>query len=109
VYVSAADRPPLPEGHFYHHELLGLEVVDEDGALLGQLSEILQTGANDVYVVKAAQRGELLLPAIESVVVRIDVAGHRIQVRVPDGLIPESPRSRVKGSPAGKKWNAGRE
>ena len=61
VYVRTADRPALPAGQFYHHELLGLEVIDEHGAVLGHLNEILQTGANDVYVVTDTENGELLV------------------------------------------------
>ena len=52
VYVSAHDRPPLPEGEYYHHQLLGLRVITEEGLELGRLHEILSTSANDVYVVR---------------------------------------------------------
>ena len=65
VYVRAANRPALPAGQYYHHQLLGSEVFDDQGVSLGRLNEILQTGANDVYVVVTHEQRELLLPAIE--------------------------------------------
>lgn len=90
VYVSAADRPPLPEGQYYHHELIGFDVVDEDEQKIGSLAEILQTGANDVYVVTKPDGGEVLLPVIPSVVLDIQAEHHRIVVRLIPGLLDES-------------------
>ena len=65
-----------PDEHFVY-ELVGLEVVTEGGRSLGHVSEVLSTGANDVYVVKGPS-GETLLPAISSVVEAVDVAGGRL-------------------------------
>ncbi len=86
VYVSAANLPSLPRGTYYHHQLLGSEVVAEGGAVLGRLTEILQTGANDVYVVALEAGKELLLPALQGVILQIDLDRHTILVRVPEGL-----------------------
>jgi 16S rRNA processing protein RimM len=108
VYVSAANRPALPAGQHYHHELLGLEVIGEDGASIGHLKEILLTGANDVLVVQTDDHGELLLPAIDSVMGHIDLEGRTLLVRVPDGLIPERPISKLKHAHPGRKRNARR-
>ena len=55
LYVRTADLPPLPDGDYYHHQVIGLNVVDEAGRLLGKVTEILETGANDVLV--SALRG----------------------------------------------------
>jgi 16S rRNA processing protein RimM len=52
VSVTADDRPALDEDEYYHHQVLGLRVVEEDGTLLGTVTEILETGANDVYVIR---------------------------------------------------------
>src|SRR5271157_6319694 len=82
VYVTAADRPPLPKGQFYVHELIGFDVVDEDQRPIGVLSEIMQTGANDVYVVTRPDASELLLPVISSVVLNIDADHRLIRVRL---------------------------
>ena len=81
VYVPAKGLPKLPEGVFYHHELLGLKIVDEAGQSLGVLDHILETGSNDVYVVKTAEGKDLLLPAIEEVVLSIDLGQGTITVR----------------------------
>src|SRR5258708_1814790 len=89
VYVPRADRPPLPPGQYYYHELIGFEVVDENDVSFGRLSEILETGANDVYVVARPDGGELLIPVIPSVMLAIDAARQRIIVHLPDGLIPD--------------------
>ena len=86
VYVKTADEPVLPEGQYYHHQLIGLQVVDESDSPLGELTEILVTGANDVYVVKDASGRELLLPAIPPVILDVDL-GHRLmKVHLLEGL-----------------------
>jgi 16S rRNA processing protein RimM len=86
VWVLAADRPPLPDGQYYHHELLGCSIVDEQRGLIGTLAEILLTGANDVYVIQTATGRELLLPSIASVVLQIDIRKRTIHVRIPEGI-----------------------
>jgi 16S rRNA processing protein RimM len=86
VYVTAADRPPLPEGEYYHHQLLGLRVVSDEGQEMGTVHEILSTAANDVYVVRG-EGGEILLPAIQSVIQEIDLENRLIRVHLLPGLI----------------------
>ena len=61
-------------------ELIGLTAVDEAGETLGTVTEVMATGANDVYVVTTAEGGELLLPAIADVVLEIDIADGRMTV-----------------------------
>ncbi len=84
VYVKASELPRLPEGEYYHHELLGLSVVNEAGEELGQLADILETGANDVYLVKTPAGKEILLPAVEEVILEVDLERHQIRVRPPE-------------------------
>ena len=86
IYVLAADVPSLPEGQLYQHELIGFDVVDENGEPLGRLVEILETGANDVYVIRNEAGKELLLPAIPSVILELDAAQRLIHVHVLEGL-----------------------
>ncbi len=86
VYVKASDVPPLPEGKHYKFELVGLQVTEENGAPLGTLTEILETGANDVYVVQAENGKEILLPAIPSVILKIDMERRVILVHLLEGL-----------------------
>ena len=85
VYVQTKDVP-LPDGEYYKHELIGLKVVDENGTPLGELAEILETGANDVYVVRDDSGRELLLPNIPSVILDLDVGRGLIRVHLLEGL-----------------------
>ena len=86
VHVPAADRPPLPEGEYYHHQLLGLQVIDESEQPLGWLDQILTTGANDVYLVRDRAGGERLIPATDEVVLDIDLERKIIRVHLLPGL-----------------------
>lgn len=75
----------LPEGSYYQFQIIGMEVVSEEGERLGVVEDILITGSNDVYVVKG-DGGELLLPAIEDVVLNVNVESNRMTVRLVEGL-----------------------
>jgi 16S rRNA processing protein RimM len=86
VYVEASEVPPLPEGQIYQHELFGFSVVDDGENLLGELVEIIETGANDVYVVRDATGREILLPAIPSVILELDPARRLMRVHLLEGL-----------------------
>jgi 16S rRNA processing protein RimM len=88
VYVKATEVPALPEGQIYQHELFGFKVVDENDTPLGELVEIIETGANDVYVVKDESGREILLPAIPSVILDLDTAQRLMRVHLLDGLVP---------------------
>jgi 16S rRNA processing protein RimM len=85
VYVQTKDVP-LPEGQHYKHELLGLKVVDEEDNPLGELVEILETGANDVYIVRDDSGREILLPNIPSVILDLDVGARTMRVHLLEGL-----------------------
>ena len=87
VYIKTTDAPPLPEGQIYQHELFGFQVVDENEKLLGELVEIIETGANDVYVVKNESGKEILLPAIPSVILDLDPVRRFMRVHLLEGLI----------------------
>jgi 16S rRNA processing protein RimM len=85
--ITASQAPVLPKGEYHHYELLGLEVIDPEGNTLGKLTEILVTGANDVYVVTEENGGELLLPAIPEVIQHIDMDSRKMEVRLIPGLV----------------------
>lgn len=74
------DAEPLPEGSYYWHQLVGLQVADEAGNELGRVVEVFRAGENEVYRVEGPA-GELLLPALRDVVLSIDLAGGRMTVR----------------------------
>jgi 16S rRNA processing protein RimM len=86
VYVKVTDVPPLPEGQHYQYELIDLDVVDENENPLGRLVEILETGANDVYVVRDDSGKEILLPAIPSVILNVDMIQRSMKVHPLEGL-----------------------
>jgi 16S rRNA processing protein RimM len=89
VYVPASDRPPLSEGEYYHHQLLGLKVTSEDGTELGKITDILETGANDVYIIRSDSGKEVLLPAIQSVILDIDLDKGQMRVHLIPGLLAD--------------------
>lgn len=78
VYIDIRDAKPLDEGEYYWHQLIDMTVVSPEGETLGTLTSILQTGANDVYVVTRPDGTELLLPAIQDVILDIDVPNKRM-------------------------------
>ena len=86
LLIPMQSAEPLPEGVYYRWQILGLAVVELDGQHLGTVAEILETGANDVYIVRGDGPRELLLPAIESVILEVDLEQGRLLVRVPEGL-----------------------
>jgi len=85
VFSAVRELPALPEGSFYHHQLIGLQVFEE-AVLLGEISEVLETGANDVFVVREEGGGELLLPNIPSVILMVDLEKRRMNVHILEGL-----------------------
>lgn len=84
VMIDRSDVQPLKEG-WYYFELEGMQVYEGD-VLLGTLSQVVETGANDVYLVKGA-KGEICVPALKSVVLHVDVQGRRMDVSLPAGLL----------------------
>jgi 16S rRNA processing protein RimM len=88
LLVNIADLPPLPAGKYYDYPLIGLESIENaSGKNLGNLKEIIKTGANDVYLVKPESGKELLLPDIPEVILDIDLAQSQMSVFLLDGLV----------------------
>ncbi len=90
IFVMRTSLPPLDADTNYWVDLIGMAVYSTDDEYIGRIVDIIPTGANDVYVVKTCQGHaveEILLPAIASVVLAVDVPGKRMRVDVPDGLI----------------------
>ena len=86
--IAEENLTDLDDGEFYYHEIIGLDVYEGD-TLIGQVKEILQPGANDVWVVKRKGKKDLLLPYITPVVLDVDVAAGRIEVELMEGLDDE--------------------
>jgi len=85
VFVEARNLPKLPEGKYYHHQILGLQVYEGE-ELLGYISEIIETGANDVFAVRLMNGGELLIPNIPEVVLAVELEEKRMLVHLLEGL-----------------------
>jgi 16S rRNA processing protein RimM len=85
--IATTEASELSKGEFYFHELLNMDVYDEAGFLLGKLTDILETGANDVYVVTDSTGHELLLPAISEVVLDVDLNAKTMKVHLLPGLV----------------------
>lgn len=83
--VPRAELVPLQEGSYYIFDIVGMKVFDRAGTYLGEITDVLQTGANDVYVVETGGR-PLLIPALKQVVKEVDLPGRRMLVELPEGL-----------------------
>lgn len=82
LMVGRADLVKLPEGQYYIFDIVGLKVYDEAGAYLGTVTDVLPTGANDVYIAEREGNKPLLIPAIKDVVKEIDIPGGKMTVRM---------------------------
>ena len=90
--VLEAERgqlPPLPEGRYYICDLIGLNVITDEGRNLGRLSDVLETGSNQVYEVTSPEKKKYYLPAIESVILNTDLQAGVLSVHLLEGLIDE--------------------
>lgn len=91
IMIPREERRPLPPGHYYLDQLIGLKVYTEEGEELGTLGDVIQTGSNDVYVVKAGEGGRLsrdiLIPALGGVVKEVNLPEQKMLVRLPQGLL----------------------
>ncbi len=84
VFVRTDQLPKLPAGEYYHHQILGMMIEDSSGATLGKLVDILETPANDVYIIEGVDGKEILLAAVESVIVKVDLERQVIVVNPPE-------------------------
>lgn len=86
LYVSRADAVQLEENEYYIADLIGMEVYTEDGRF-GTIRDVMETGANEVYIVDSEQHGEVLVPAIRQCVRKVDIEAGRMDIRLLEGLI----------------------
>lgn len=89
VMIDIANAIPLEDDEFYLYELIGM-TVQTDEIVLGQVHDVIETGANDVYVVKSREYGELLVPAHDETLVDFDFDSNIITMKLPDGLLPDN-------------------
>ena len=87
LLVTREQAVPLEEDEYFIADLIGLQVVTDEGELLGELTDVLETGANDVYQVTDKNGKELLLPAIKDCILSVDLEKGEMEVHVLEGLL----------------------
>ena len=87
LYVMRKDAPPLEEGEHYYADLLGIEVTDDTGVFRGKLTDIIETGANDVYEITSDDGKTFLLPAIKQCILDVDVEACTMKIHILEGLL----------------------
>ena len=95
VYVPESEAVELPSGEYFVHQIVGLQVHTTAGEHLGSVEEVLSTGANDVYVVPGP-RGEVLIPALKTVIRTIDLAAGQLIVELPPGLLATAKQPAIR-------------
>ena len=86
LYVTRDNAVKLNQDEYFIADLMGLEVYDEAEQLIGSLEDVMETGANDVYVIRRTGGSELLLPAIKQCILDVDIQNRRMIVHVLEGL-----------------------
>ena len=89
LYVKTDDRPPLADGEYYHHQLINLNVITDAEVPIGVVTEILETGASDVLVIRPATGPDVLIPMADAFIQNIDLANRAIIVHLIPGLLGE--------------------
>ena len=90
IFIEKRDLPALQEGEYYYNDLIGIEVTTDEGKRLGKVTGVLPTGSNDVLEIKGPF-GTVLIPAIEGVIIKLDIENKTLVVRPLEGLVPEGP------------------
>ncbi len=87
IYVTRENAVPLKKDEYFMADLIGLKVEDDSGEVLGILTDVMQTGANDVYVIGLDKGGELLIPAIKQCILDVDFNEGIMKVHLLEGLM----------------------
>ena len=87
MYKRQEEGQELEEDEYYIADLLGMSVVLEDGQKFGTLKDVMETGANDVYIIDSAEHGEVLLPAIKECILDVDLEKNIMTIHLMKGLI----------------------
>lgn len=89
VYVKTDNRPPLADGEYYHHQLISLHVTTDARVSIGTVTEILETGASDVLVIRPETGPEVLIPIVDTFIQNIDLTNREITVHIIPGMLAE--------------------
>ena len=87
LLVERKDAVELEEDEYFIADMIGIQVETEDGEVFGTLKDVMETGANDVYVIETEEHGEVLVPAIKECILDVDVENRKRKIHLMDGLI----------------------
>ena len=87
LYVTREHAVALEEDEYFIADMIGMEVCTEDGNIFGTLKDVIETGANDVYVIENAEHGEVLVPVIKECIRSVDIEKGQMMIHLMDGLI----------------------
>lgn len=87
LFITESDLPELPEGQYYIRDLIGMTVKEENGEILGKVSDVLQNTAQDIFEVENADGRKILIPKVDQFVLEIDKAAGEIRVRLIEGML----------------------
>lgn len=87
LWIPREEGQELEEGEYYVADLIGMQVVLEDGSSFGVLKDVMETGANDVYIIDSEENGEVLLPAIRECILDVDIENSVMTVHLMKGLL----------------------
>ncbi len=87
LLISREDAVDLEEDEYFIADIIGMEVYTEDGAHFGTMKDVMETGANDVYIIDSKEHGEVLLPAIKECILNVDEKAGKITVHIMEGLL----------------------
>lgn len=88
LMIPIDEAVPLEEDEFYTYQLIGITLLTPSGRVIGQVRDIMETGANDVFVVEHAEHGSILIPEIPGMWIELDLEAGLATVELPDGLLP---------------------
>ncbi len=86
IYVTEDDLPELPEGQFYVRDLIGMTAVEENGDVLGKVTDVIQNTAQDIFEIEDKNGKKILIPKVDQFVLDIDGSERKITVRLIEGL-----------------------
>ena len=87
LLVDRQNAVKLRKDEYFIADMIGMEVFTEDGELFGKLKDVLETGANDVYIIDSVKHGEVLVPAIKQCILDVDIEGQKMVIHLMEGLV----------------------
>ena len=87
LLIERENAVPLEEGEYFIADIIGMKVITDEGENFGILKDVMETGANDVYVIEHPSEGEVLVPAIKECILDVDIENRQMKIHVMNGLI----------------------